>query len=207
MSVLGHARLIEALSESRPTERLFVTPILNASQIREASIDIRLGNDFLTIKRGNIGLVDPMDRTIKADRSRIHHRLNRGDRFFLHPNEMALASTIEYFRFPTDISASVTSRSKWGRLGLVIATATAVHPGFKGSITLELINHSNVPLALYPGLMVAQMIFYECDGASEYKGDLGTRVAAHPTDVTQEWQEDIEFWKPEPDRVNLKSVL
>lgn len=198
MSVLGHARLIEELGAEKPEKRLFVTPILTASQIGEASIDIRLGNDFLTIKRGNVGMIDPTKKDSKAERFRINHRLNRREVFFLHPSEMALASTLEYFRFPNHLSASVTSRSKWGRLGLVIATATAVHPSFKGTITLELVNHSNVPLVLYPGLMVAQMIFYDCEGAEDYKDKAGLakKTAAHPSDISQDWQEDIRFWIP-----------
>lgn len=197
MSVLGHTRLLEVLTITEGKDRLFITPILDPTQIREASIDIRLGNDFLTIKKGNVGVIDPTSRESKAERFRINHRLNLKEKFFLHPNEMALASTLEYFRFPNYLAASVTSRSKWGRLGLVIATATAVHPGFKGTITLELVNHSNVPLVLYPGLMVAQIIFNDCEGAGEYKGKLAKKTAAHPSDISQDWQEDIRFWTQE----------
>ena len=85
----------------------------------------------------------------------------------------------------------------------IIATATAVHPGFTGTITLELVNHGNVPLVLYPGLLVAQMTFYECDGATEYKSDeLSGRTGAHPSDVRGEWQDDMTFWCPQTIRKN-----
>ena len=45
-----------------------------------------------------------------------------------------------------------------GRLGLFIATATMVAPGFKGVITLELINAGQAPIVLYPGVIIAQLL-------------------------------------------------
>ncbi len=109
---------------------------------------------------------------------------------------MALASTLEYVRMPNDLSASVTSRSKWGRLGLVIATATAVHPGFTSVVTLELVNHGGVPLVLYPGLMVAQLILFETRGAVPYVGTLGGQVTPFAPDHAAPWQTDMDFWIP-----------
>jgi dCTP deaminase len=77
---------------------------------------------------------------------------------------------------------------------LVIATATAIHPGFQGVITLELVNHGNVPLVLYPGLLVAQVIFTESAGATAYSGDLSRKTDAHPSDISTGWQGDMSFW-------------
>jgi dCTP deaminase len=196
VSVLGKASLLAALKERNPSKRLYVSPILSSDQIGEASIDIRLGSEFVTIKRGNLGTIDPSNKDADVDRFRIHHRLKRGEPFHLHPNEMVLASTLEYFRLPDNIASYVTSRSKWGRLGLVIATAVAVHPGFSGTITLELVNHSNVPLVLYPGLKVAQMIFYSAKGAGQYRGEASTKVSAHTFDMKRDWQDDLQFWTP-----------
>lgn len=196
MSVLGHRFIIRAMQRENPRDRLYVSPILDAKQIGDASIDVRLGNDFFTTKRGNIGVLDPKDRDTRPDRFRHRHRLNTRDPFHLHPNEVAIAGTLEYFRFPDSLSASVTSRSKWGRLGLIIATATAIHPGFRGVITLELVNHGNVPLVLYPGLLVAQVIFHRTIGATPYAGDLSGKTDAHPPDLSKGWQSDMDFWCP-----------
>lgn len=184
------------MRRSDPKKRLYISPILDRQQIGDASVDVRLGYDFLTVKRGNIGSIDPARRLVKPDRFRTHHRLNHREAFYLHPNELALASTLEYVRIPDDIAASVTSRSKWGRLGLIIATATAIHPGFTSSVTLELVNHGNVPLVLYPGLMIAQLIFYEARGATPYTGDLGGQTTPVAPDHSSPWQLDMDFWVP-----------
>ncbi|MES9924485.1 MAG: dCTP deaminase [Candidatus Thiodiazotropha endolucinida] len=202
MAVLGHDQITIALKEEDSSQRLFITPLLDHTQIGDASVDVRLGNDFLATKRGNIGVLDPNNREDSPNRFRYRHRLNRREPFYLHPNEVVLASTLEFFRLPDSISAYVTSRSKWGRVGLVIATATAIHPGFTGTVTLELVNHSNVPLVLYPGLLVAQVIFSFCDGASEYKGDLAGKTDTHVADMTKGWQQDMAFWCPSIDKTS-----
>jgi dCTP deaminase len=196
MSILGRTAIITAMRHRIPSRRLYITPLLDATQIGDASVDVRLGNEFLTTQRGNIGVLDPGDKGQRPDRFLHRHRLNRGDPFYLHPNEVALAATLEYFRLPRNLSAYVTSRSKWGRVGLIIATATAVHPGWKGVLTLELVNHNNVPLTLYPGLTVAQVILHETVDATEYAGDLKEKTTPHPSDMTTYWQKDMSFWAP-----------
>jgi len=66
---------------------------------------------------------------------------------------------------PGDLEAQVEGRSSWARLGLIIATATTVEPGFKGVITLELSNVGTIPLVLRPGVRIAQLVFHEAHPA------------------------------------------
>lgn len=198
MSVLGHDALVEALNAPKLEDRLVVTPILNrAMQINEASIDIRLGNAFIVTKRGNLPVLDPADPSDDERRYQTKHFVNYRRSFVLHPNELVLASTLEYFRLPVTVAATVTSRSSWGRAGLVIATATAVHPGFCGSITLELLNLGAVPLVLYPGISVAQIIFFFADRARPYSGTLAQQTGAHFGGVARDKKmTDRDFWLP-----------
>jgi dCTP deaminase len=64
---------------------------------------------------------------------------------------------MEFLQIPNDMSAEVVGRSSWGRLGLIVATAVFVHPGFRGCLTLELVNEGNTPIALSPGQRIAQL--------------------------------------------------
>ncbi|MGX9390543.1 dCTP deaminase domain-containing protein [Nitrobacteraceae bacterium UC4449_H16] len=48
----------------------------------------------------------------------------------------------------------------WGRLGMIVATAVGIHPGFAGSLTLELRNLGGAPITLYPGQTIAQLFFH-----------------------------------------------
>jgi len=86
-----------------------------------------------------------------------------GDNFILHPGSFVLGITLEWVRFPTKLAGLVVGRSSWGRRGLIIATAIAVHPGFKGCITLELTNVGEIPISLKPGMRVCQLCLYELE--------------------------------------------
>ena len=52
-----------------------------------------------------------------------------------------------------------------GRLGIgVHITAPTIHAAFEGNITLEVYNHSPIPVILRPGMKIGQLIFEEVKG-------------------------------------------
>jgi len=194
MSTLGRTEILRYLEKSELSERLVVTPLLEAGQVGPASVDIRLGNAFVVTRRGHLQSIDPARAKSGLKRYQYHHYVNFGESFTLHPNQLVLASSLEYVRLPTELAASVTSRSKWGRAGLVIATATAVHPGFNGTITLELVNLGEVPLILYPGLRIAQLVFAKCEGGTEYEGQYSGQTDPNFLTIAGTDQEEVDFW-------------
>ena len=194
MATLGKRKLVKYMEREKLDERLVVTPILEEGQIGDASIDIRVGNDFVIARKGHLSSIDPARKGSWLKRYQYHHHVNIGEKFVLHPGQLVLASTLEYLRLPSSLVATVTSRSKWGRAGLVIATATAIHPGFGGTITLEMINLGEVPLIIYPGLRVAQLIFSECEGGTEYRGDYGGQTEPNFLTMEGNEKENLDFW-------------
>jgi dCTP deaminase len=84
-----------------------------------------------------------------------------GGKYILHPRCFVLASTLEWIRLPRNLAGYVIGRSSWGRRGLIIATATGVHPGFTGCLTLELTNVGEVPITIIPGLALCQLFLQE----------------------------------------------
>ncbi len=194
MSVLGHDKLIEAMTRETLESRLIITPIFDLEeQVGPGSIDVRLGYEFITTRRGNLDSIDPAKAPNRLkEKYEHHHYVDRGEKFVLHPNELVLAATMEWFRLPVDISGYVTSRSSWGRSGLVVATAVAVHPGFVGAITLELVNVGTVPIVLYPGLRVAQFIALSSVGAQIYEGLLARQSG--PNSAHDKGDRDLAFW-------------
>jgi len=75
---------------------------------------------------------------------------------------VVLAATLEYIALPPDLTAQVITRSSYGRLGLLSATAVQIHPNFRGCLTLELVNLSTIPLVLTPGERIAQLVLWNC---------------------------------------------
>ena len=151
-------------------ERLAITPLLDRkSQLKydESSIDLRLGTEFIVVNK-EVGpmMINPADRSAFLEQRRKYQKrifVPFGKPFNLHPHEFALARTLEYVSLPKYMAAYVIGRSSLGRLGLVIATATMVHPLFQGTITLELANVGTVPIVLYPGMRIAQLAIHVAD--------------------------------------------
>ncbi|QNP55331.1 dCTP deaminase [Tessaracoccus defluvii] len=82
-----------------------------------------------------------------------------GEGFTLHPGELVLAASHEYVRIPSDLTAQVVARSSYGRLGLLVATAVQVQPGYTGCVTLQLVNLGQLPITLTPGERIGQLVF------------------------------------------------
>jgi dCTP deaminase len=157
MSLLSRDDILEA-RKLPLEERLVITPLLDEHQIGPGTVDLRLGTDFLVLRRTKGSGLDPGTQG-QSDFDDHYERVvvPVGEKLWLHPQDFLLAGTLEFIRLPPDLGASVNSRSSWGRLGLIVATAIFVQPGFSGCLTLELANEGNSPIPLYPGLAVAQL--------------------------------------------------
>lgn len=156
LAMLSFEELSLRLFAPRP-ERLVVTPLL-PDFASGASLDLRLGNTFIVFVRSRTPSFDPLEEDQDPRQVQRSMQLAWGDTFVLHPAELVLAATLEYLVLPADLSAQVVSRSSYGRLGLLSATAVQVHPHFHGCLTLELVNLGTVPLMLTPGERIAQLV-------------------------------------------------
>ncbi len=194
MGQLSKKEIESALNSPSWEHRLVITPLLGDEQIGASSVDLRLGHQFIVTKRANTAHVGA---TAEAPEKRVQERffIEKRRQFFLHPNELVLGCSLEYIRVPKIISALVTARSSWGRAGLAIATATAVAPGYKGVITLELTNLGNIPIRLFPGLRIAQIMFYRLESPAEYAGKYDCLIGPEYPMISRD--SDLKFWFPE----------
>ena len=74
-----------------------------------------------------------------------------------------LGQTLEWVELPDDLVARLEGKSaRWAGSGLLIhSTAGYVDPGWKGNLTLELSNVANLPIALYYGMQIGQISFFQ----------------------------------------------
>jgi dCTP deaminase len=161
MALLSKAKIREWL-DLELDKRLVITPLLDPDQVHGGSVDLRLGTTFVLTQRAEFPTMDATGEK-QSLRDAIHKyqfrvTKNFHEKLVLHPYQLVLGVTLEYLGFPGGLGGYVLTRSSWGRLGLIIATATFVNPGFKGCLTLELLNLGEVPLVLYPGMRVAQLV-------------------------------------------------
>jgi dCTP deaminase len=155
---------------------LVVAPLLDETeQVSEGSINVRLGTKFIATKVREYSLLDPADLSldrIKAFQERI--QLSFGNQYVLHPRRLVLAVTFELIALPLDLCGYVLSRSRYGRAGLMVATATYIQPGWKGCLTLEMFNYGDAPIKLYCGTQIAQLVVQNAE-AGLTKDDIRKR--------------------------------
>lgn len=190
MTLLRYEALMEALDTESLERRLVVMPMLDRdTQVGPASIDVRLGTRFRVLRRTEGSGVDPRrDLQAELERGQDEVTVAFGQPLWLHPGQFVLGSTLEFLRFPSHLGGYVVGRSSWGRVGLLVATAIMVHPGFAGSLTLELVNHGEGPIALYAGTRIAQLAVHSLDDATaraylgRYVGPTGPEIAKLETE-------------------------
>lgn len=172
--VLTADDLQEWMEHTSISDRLIVTPLFDPVQsIGPAAVDVRLGTEFILFKKETFQALDVTSiETLVGDVSRYRQRVVRRIRepFILHPGQLVIGSTLEYIQVPQGLLAYVVGKSTWGRTGLIIATATKVDPGFRGCITLEIVNEGEVPLVLVPGIPIAQLVFHRTEQPVSYSG-------------------------------------
>ena len=137
---------------------------IDEEQIQPASLDIRLGDTFSIVEDDEKGIIS-LDKSIK-------YKTIKADSFLLMPGQFILATTMEYFELPDDMTAFVEGRSSLGRMGLFIQNAGWVDPGFHGEITLELFNANRCAIELKFGRRVGQLVFAKMDEKAQnpYRG-------------------------------------
>lgn len=154
MSVLSDRTIKEQLASGR----LGIDP-LDSEAIQPASVDLRLDRSFRVFRstaRPFVDVREPVDDLTELV------EIRDGEPFVIQPASFCLGSTIETVTLPDDIVARVDGKSSLGRLGLLVhATAGYVDPGWTGRLTLELSNQSQMPIALYYGMRIAQVSFLQ----------------------------------------------
>ena len=153
MSVLAD-RDIRAELESG---RVRIDPY-DPQDLQPSSVDLHLDRSFRVFRNNRYAFIDP-----RAPQPDLTELLSIGDEepFVLHPGEFVLGQTLEWVELPDDLVARLEGKSSLGRLGLLIhSTAGYVDPGWKGTLTLELSNVANLPIALYYGMRIGQISFF-----------------------------------------------
>ncbi len=82
----------------------------------------------------------------------------------------SLVPTLEWVELPMDLAATLRCRSSFGRKGVMIG-AGFVDPGFRGQLTLCLVNMGAMDVPLHQNDRVVQMIMHEVKGGDRlYEG-------------------------------------
>jgi dCTP deaminase len=152
--ILSDVSIRKALADGR----IIIDP-LDETSIQPSSVDLHVDRYFRVFRNDTTPFIDP-----KEPQENLTElvEVTEDAAFILHPGEFVLGSTFERVALPDDLVSRLEGKSSLGRLGLLIhSTAGFVDAGWDGHLTLELSNVANLPIAIYPGMKIGQISFFE----------------------------------------------
>jgi len=176
---------------------LIIKPF-DTSLINPNSIDLRLGDQFLTYLSDDT-VVDPFDAsTINKSLKETFYAKS----IIVYPGDFILARTLEEIKLPDFYVARVEGKSSLARLGITIhQTGGWIDSGFGGTITLEISNVNKRPVKLYVGTPICQMavfltnpphVPYDKRSSSKYNGQIAPTLSKYWGNTTYLPEEDNE---------------
>ena len=163
MAIKSDKWIIEQAQENQ-----LITPF-SSEQIREVDgekivsygvssygYDVRCSNEFKIFTNTHSSIVDPKSFDPKSFVD------VTAEQCIIPPNSFALASSLEYFKMPRNVTGLVTAKSTYARCGLG-TPPTVLEAGWHGNLVLEFSNHTSNSIRLYANSGAAQILFFQGD--------------------------------------------
>ena len=115
--------------------------------------DLRLGTKFL-VPKARAPVFDVL-RPAKDSFTEVEQETA----FILDPGTFVLTEAVEHFTMPHDLYGIVDGKSTYARAGILV-NVTAIEPGWRGVLTMEIANVGPMPVLLYPLQGIAQVAFF-----------------------------------------------
>lgn len=151
------------------------------------SYDLRLDDQFKVFTYKDIMPIADYNFDPKAPDDKFYWKPVQSKQIILAPKQFILASTVEYFDFTNfpSVCADVVGKSTIARTGLGIELAGFIDSGFKGNITLEIVNNLPCNYVLYANQLIAQLRVNLCNAEPDtpygvehtYQGQTGPTEA------------------------------
>jgi len=139
------------------SEKKIVVNPLDTNLVGPSGLDLRMGYHIRVFKDIDKEYLNPFDP--ESENATELAEPEEG-RFILYPDQLILATTLERIEMPEDLVGRLESRSSLTRLGLVIlGTSGSVEPGFKGALTIPIMNIGKLPVVLYPEMCFCKLAF------------------------------------------------
>lgn len=128
------------------------------SNLQPASVDVTLGSVFARYSRGRYSYVDTAEPVSPYLLQQVH--VGQGSGVQIEAGEFMLGCLREHIRISASLGCRIEGKSSLARVGLAVhVTAGFVDPGWNGILTLEMVNHSPLPIILHPGIKIAHVSF------------------------------------------------
>ncbi len=129
-------------------------------QIGNDSIDLQIGDEAYIMNSDYKYINTLSEESFEKFFEKVSLSLEKG--YDLKPGEILFVSTLERIQLIGDLTGRVTGRSVFARMGLAVhCTQDKFSSGINSVVGLQLINHSNNVLKIFPYQKLAQMIIHK----------------------------------------------
>ncbi|SRR5260370_2378415 len=118
--------------------------------------DVRVSNIFKIFTNVNSAIVDPKKFDERAFVEVV------ADSILIPPNSFVLATSVESFKVPRNITCLCIGKSSYARCGIQVGM-TPFEAGWRGQPTLEIFNATPLPAKIYANEGICQVVFFEGD--------------------------------------------
>lgn len=122
--------------------------------------DARAGYEWKIFTDVLGAVVDPKNRDERAFHNIVVPPGVEGEPIIIPPNSYALTHTIEHFRIPRNVNCICIGKSTYARCGIHV-NVTPLEAGWEGQVTVEISNSTRLPVKVYPGEGIMQVLFFE----------------------------------------------
>jgi len=118
--------------------------------------DLTLGSHFrVPIREGEEQVIDPFHPPEFAP-------IEAAESIIIPPHSFVLGSSVEYIRMPPDLVGICLGRSTYARAA-IITNVTPLEPGWEGNVTIEISNTNPLPVRVFVGKGIIQVLFFKAD--------------------------------------------
>jgi dCTP deaminase len=143
--------------------------------------DIRAGYEWKIFTDKSGAIIDPKNPTHELfyDVAVLH-----GERVVIPPNSYALTHSLETIKMPRNVTGVCLGKSTYARCGIHV-NVTPLEAGWQGVITIEVSNATRLPVYMYPGEGIMQVLFFQgapprvsyADRGGKYMDQTGVTLA------------------------------
>ncbi len=152
---LGGAEILKRVKESSLIEGF------TEESLQGSGVDLKIAKLYELDGQARLGINDRVMPEVREP---------PGENYVLQPKSYYLCLTAEKVNMPDDLVAFILPRSTLFRCGISLKSAV-VDPGYKGALTLGLMNETRQEFHLERGARIAQIVFSHISGeATGYGG-------------------------------------
>ena len=169
--VLSKDEILRNIKEGK----IALTPF-KIDNVGPTSIDLTLGNKFRVFRK--VRKIFHITEDLNFEEVTKVIIVKNGNYLLLMPGELVHGITKEKIRLSEDLAGWIEGRSRFARIGLMIhVTAGLVQPCCNNKQVLEISNMSPMPIALYPGTKICQIILERIEGNAKYEGRFKDQIS------------------------------